>query len=1093
MEKKYLLPVLTNDIEVDTKECWETRDEAYDYLIRNLLLSFDPNASVFEGGSNAVPHIFEQMLMFHKAYFDDRHPDHNRAVMEWRAVLSIMALQRVCNVQVDLVRVELSGESSSPFLRAAYNFRPEDAPVFFNTTWEFLYILRLKKIPIALFSPVTLVCPAKMFLKKVNKNLDNNWLSILKVGGSERLVFNFQGMGRELSELQKWLNTLKYNLRSSGISGKSEDKYKKVIRNLKQFADECISSAEEDGENPLRDRIYNSINTNIRKEYDFLNNCCDVRVKNRKLNFLVERYMEDVFDDNVLILVYDRAPDTMERVENIHKLEELYRNILSIENNKTIIEVYDNGGRRKAACVFLPFKSRFVSELIQNKITPSEFFGRFSAIYHPVTRQLEVVLQIKGFPYSFRKKYSADSWQYLCGTDLEATYIWPKAQLDSVGWKNYYIYTEELKDTGVEVSVPEAVSQVKYIYEPTAGRSNMFQLCKSHSFPAYLCYTYQGVSGYLPIWTTHLGTDEIGSTASIIVDLGHATTSISIIKEHGGDVQQETRKTGQDVCFWSPRSRRIAGSRGEINAVNMNFVISDEEKSEEVNGCIKNMMHSFRKYNRVPVIEKERRPFEDGQILFDSSAYTNDFQESIVSYINFEYALMDQVHREKVHIFIEQLLVYAVYQIIIQKCSYVRVYFLHGYREGDTRLGELKGLWNNALINVKRRTGINSAGSEDTIAVKEYEALGYYVYGQVYKENLAGDSSVCPDNINMGVNIGWKNTNVVILSTEGEGQAKVNVEYTRLEYAGRNISMLADADNSSLNMPAYPKILQILLGGQNLDQKQDIKKMLLEFSQLFNNQQKDVTHYQGVFDAIAMKIDEEGYSISPDVFNNTPEFRYYVMAVTYNIMLLFLGIGAILKKGNKKAKQVNLYLGGNGAKFLKWVSNDKDFREIHMSDAHELFILPMQSGILEYLALSAGWDINKVEIRIILVDKPEEQLIQGCRIKLFEKDIELPRFCQNSIDRMLDSVQYTDFIELMKNMRQEIFADFPGLSSSRGDGSEGSNESQCDDGSENVNSGGNGIPHANYSVEQLMENERKQVCGEIIKEITYIDNNPYVP
>lgn len=1077
MEKKYLLPKLVEEVELEANCGWENRERVYDFLIDNMFLHFAPNTSVFEGGSNAVPHMFEQMLLFHKAFLDDKNPEHNRAVMEWRAVLSIMALQRVCNVYLDLVRVDLSGKNNSPFLKAAYNFRPEDDPVFHNTTWEFLYIVRLKKVPIAIFSPVTLVCPAKMFLKKVNENLENNWLSIIKGEGGEQLIFDFQGERKELSELREWLNKLRGNL--SSVNGECEDKYRKIIKELKQFADMCGSSIDSDGGSPFKERIYDCINNSIQKQYDFFNNCCEVRVKNEKLRFLVERYLEDVFGDKVLVLVYDDAPDTMEKEENIYKLEELYRNILYIEDRRPIIEVRDNGGRRKAACVFLPFKSHFVSELIQNHITPNEFFGSFDAIYHPMASQMEVVLQIKGFPYCFRKKYSKTNWEYIYGRDIGATYIWPTAQIDAIGWKNYYIYTEETKDTQIEVSVPEAVSQVKYINRSGHGINNTFQLCKSHSFPAYLCYTCKGVRGYVPIWTKHLGTNEIGATASVIVDLGHATTSISIFKEYGGNVQLESRKEGQDVSFWSPRSTRIVGDRNGVKAVNMNFVIPDEEKSKEVSNCIKNMMHCFRDYDKFPIVVKERRPFEDGQILFDSSAYLNELQESIVSYINFEYALMDQIHREKVHIFIEQLLVYAVYQIIIWECSYVRVYFLHGYEDGDSRLGELKGLWNNALANVRQRTGINSAGSEDTIEVKEHEALACYVYEQVYKENMADFSSTFDKNINIGMNIGWKNTNVVILSgdqaqgqiqSQVQGKFKLQVKHAALEYAGRNISMLIDADNNQLNFPIYPKILQILLGGQDLEQKPDIQKMLMEFSDLFGSRQKDVAHYQGVFDSIAKKIDEEDYHISPDVFNNMPEFRYYVMAVTYNIMLLFISVGVLLKSNKSEGnEQVNIYLGGNGAKFLKWISNFKDVQEIERLGAHELLILPMKNGIMEYFAEAAGLDVGKNKIRIILADKPEEQLVQGCRTMKLDKNIKLPEFESQMIDVMLSSGQCQGLVGVVRELRREVFRDFPGLNCQNA-GVTSSN---------------------NISVIELIENERKAVCSQVTSEINSINNKPY--
>ncbi len=1110
MKKKYMLPALKNDVEVDAESCWEKIDMPYDFLISNLRLYYEPNVSVFEGGSNAVPHMFEQMLLFHKAFLDEKNLDHSRAVAEWRAVLSIMALQKVCNVKVDLIRVDLSGENKNLFLKAAYDFRPEDVPVFFNTTWDFLYIVRIKKLPVAIFSPITLVCPAKQFFKKT-KQVKQDWFFIMKIDGKEEIKFDFKGEQREILELLKWLKKLKGNLSYSKLlNGKYYNKFERVMEELDYFIQEYERSGQEDRTSPILLGIYSSMNNSIRKEYDFLNNCCDVTVKNVKLRFLIERYIEDIFEERILVLVYDDAPDTMEREGNIQKLKKLYKSILEIEEGKPIIEVYDNGGQRMAACVFMPFKSHFVGELIQNHITPNEFFELFTAVYNTLEKEMDITLQIKEFPYCFRKKYSIENWQFLYGREMEATYIWPTNQVDVVGWKNYYIYTEKRKGTGIVVSVPEAIRQVEYINDSSGGNNTEFQLCKSCSFPAYLCYSYQGVSGFLPIRTKHVGTMEIGSTASIIVDMGHSTTSIAIIKDYGDEVQKYKKKERQDIGFWIPRSCRIAGNQDELNTVRINFVIPDEKNMSSVSSCIKNMLHSFRKYSKRPILEKDGRPFEDGQILFDGSAYLNELQQSIVSYINFEYAKMNEIQREEVHIFIEQLLIYAVYRIIICECSYVRVYFLH-CEEKNEKLGELKGLWKNALLNVRLRTGISVAGSEDVVAVRDYEALSCYVYEQIYRMEIMEENRISDDCLDIGMNIGWKNTNVVILSVKSNGKdekkltddepplegntsktgreksgadegnkdeveidgleeaKKINVNHIVLEYAGRNISMLVDADK--LGFPLYPQILKILLNGnQDLVNKSDVERMLEEFGELFDKSKrtKDITHYQGVFDMIAMKIDEANFVSSPDVFNNMYEFRYFLMAITYNIMLLFLNVGVLIRKcKNESIKRINIFLGGNGVKFLKWIVNDKDIKDITQKDADEILILPMKNRIIKYIAKAAGID-KEVEIKIILAKNVDEQMVRGCKTRVFQEDIQLPDFVYKSMGNVPSSEECKEFIEVMKELRQEIFQEFPNLDCKEVDDV----KQQAQD----------------VSIVDIIENERKEVCKQVIDEINYINS-----
>jgi len=389
MERKYLLPAMKSDIVADAKECWKEIEDSYDFLISNLKLYFAPNESVFDGGSNAMPHIFEQMLIFHKAFFDETNSEHNRAIAEWRAVLSIMALQKVCNIKLDVVRVDLSGENENAFLKAAHQFCPEDAPVLFNTTWDFLYVVRVKEVPIAVFSPITIVCPAKQFLKKV-KELQIQWFVIEKINDIEKLRFGFKGEKREIWDLLKWLKKLKETLNYNNSEKENcYNKYEKVLLKLEKFIDEYEVAGIEKEVSPIQYGVYNSMNNSVRKEYDFLNNCCGVTVKNAKLRFLIERYQEDIFEQKILILVYDDAPDTMDKEENISKLNDLYRNILEIENGKPIIEVYETSGRRMAACVFLPLKNHFVEELIQKKITPNEFFGLFTAVYSYYDKSLE--------------------------------------------------------------------------------------------------------------------------------------------------------------------------------------------------------------------------------------------------------------------------------------------------------------------------------------------------------------------------------------------------------------------------------------------------------------------------------------------------------------------------------------------------------------------------------------------------------------------------------------------------------------------------------------------------------------------------------
>ena len=56
MAEKYLLPALKNTPEIESDQLWELCADPYDCLLNNLTLYYEPNVSIFDGGSKATPH-----------------------------------------------------------------------------------------------------------------------------------------------------------------------------------------------------------------------------------------------------------------------------------------------------------------------------------------------------------------------------------------------------------------------------------------------------------------------------------------------------------------------------------------------------------------------------------------------------------------------------------------------------------------------------------------------------------------------------------------------------------------------------------------------------------------------------------------------------------------------------------------------------------------------------------------------------------------------------------------------------------------------------------------------------------------------------
>ena len=64
----------------------------------------------------------------------------------------------------------------------------------------------------------------------------------------------------------------------------------RVKMELEKFIEECKLNIVNTLKIPFRENIYPIMNNSIRKEYEFLNFCCDFSVKNEKLDKLLSEW-----------------------------------------------------------------------------------------------------------------------------------------------------------------------------------------------------------------------------------------------------------------------------------------------------------------------------------------------------------------------------------------------------------------------------------------------------------------------------------------------------------------------------------------------------------------------------------------------------------------------------------------------------------------------------------------------------------------------------------------------------------------------------------------------------------------------------------
>lgn len=1069
MDNKYLLPALLSEVEPSAAECWEKREDAYDFLMNNLRLEYEPTESVFDGGSSAMPHMFEQMLIFEEAFFDEKSQDHDRAIMEWRAIFILLALKRIKNIKLDVVKVDLSGNSENPFLKAVAKFKPEDAPVLINTTWDFTYVLMLDTDPIALFSPVTVVCPAKTFKKRI-ESLD--WICLEKIDGREKLLLKFDGRGNEYANIKEWITFLQTELFVNKTDSKDAIvKFEALKTELDLMVLEYSYETTQGIDSSLLHNIYSSINNNIRKEYNFLNICCDFKMDDPKMKFLVDKHQDDIFYEKLLLFVYDDKPDTITNKSNIEKLHCQVNHIMDI-GGREMITVWESGGEELALFAFLPLRQEFVAELINYNISPEDFFEEYRAIYDKQSETIEIVMVIRNFPYWYRKVYKLSECTRISSNIMPSLYLWPQKSIKGIDWNSYYSYVSwECGKRQVQIQIPNTVS---HNYEPVTNRESAdrsFKLFRSDVFPEYIYLTSNQVSGCLPLKKQLINKSGVGATATIYIDVGHATTYVTIVKQQYGESGEQLKS--EKIGFRLPESSWILGTSSKDESVRYNFIapettLEENPKLVDIRHYFKNILNDFTNYQKKPN-KYSMTPFEDGQILFSDTCYQNKLENGLMCFIGFEYALMDKRQRERVHIFLEQTLMYIVHNSILADCSYFKVRFLHTMKENSEILGELKGLWEDVLKKVMQKTGVRTAQISHLGCCSEYEALAYSVYHEREKDGKDRVPNLDGTDICVGVDIGWKKTVVVDLRQNEHGNA-VDTVYTKLNFAGKDISFL----DKDIVFTSYQNVLSVLLSeSYSMNLQTENRRLLNEFGKLYGGTGTDEDYFYGLFDLIAMKIEKDDFAISPDIYNRKPEFRSYIKLLTYNMLLLFLEVGMFIGKnmkvGIEKPHHIDIYLSGNGAKFLRWIANLKKIRVIGEDNSHALFIVKLEHTLLDVVrnGISITHKTAKEEeinCAIILTDNPKGQLLEGYvfkdSINLNDIGANIPQFNITRSEELNADVIKGKVMEEVNRIIDDVFREEDNLQKLEG--------TQLDSWSD---------------VENIIKLNSKEICREVARQI----------
>lgn len=157
---KPMLPALKggagNSLMAFTTSSWEPRPWAE---LKRLAESLDvPVASPGKTSIDAIPDIWARSLLFAYALAEPDHAVHSRAVGSFRGVLALLALRERKHFPLQVSEVQITQASKNRFVEALYRLLPQ-AVLGPETAWERAFVFHRNNQPLAVTSPLTLVCP----------------------------------------------------------------------------------------------------------------------------------------------------------------------------------------------------------------------------------------------------------------------------------------------------------------------------------------------------------------------------------------------------------------------------------------------------------------------------------------------------------------------------------------------------------------------------------------------------------------------------------------------------------------------------------------------------------------------------------------------------------------------------------------------------------------------------------------------------------------------------------------------------------------------------------------------------------------------
>ena len=188
---------------------WERKD---DNAFKDVADSLAYEAPGQIKNVSSVPTMWARPLITEMALYDSQHPIHKQMVSQWRGMLAAIALAEVEGFNLKVQLLDLARERYQTFGNALYQLMPQPVNILYTretrNPWEETYVFLWNGKPVGMTSPSTLVCPSE----------EGKWDGLRWWNEEDNLILSPEDyLNLESKQLLwRWLENIQQNLLNYG-------------------------------------------------------------------------------------------------------------------------------------------------------------------------------------------------------------------------------------------------------------------------------------------------------------------------------------------------------------------------------------------------------------------------------------------------------------------------------------------------------------------------------------------------------------------------------------------------------------------------------------------------------------------------------------------------------------------------------------------------------------------------------------------------------------------------------------------------------------------------------------------------------------